>query len=35
MHMDAIDRAFARKYDYDVDEDPDMVTAYWRVVDRS
>ena len=33
--MDSIDRAFGRKYHYDVDEDPEMVTAYWRVVDRS
>jgi hypothetical protein len=28
---DLIDRAFGRKYHYDVDEDPDPV-AYWRVV---
>jgi hypothetical protein len=32
---DSIDRAFAEKYDYDMDEDPDTVTAYWRVVDRT
>ena len=30
---DTVDRAFGRKYQYDVDEDPDPV-VYWRVVDR-
>jgi hypothetical protein len=30
---DFVDRAFGRKYRYDVDEDPDPV-VYWRVVDR-
>ena len=30
---DFVDRAFGRKYHYDVDEDPEIV-AYWRVVDR-
>jgi hypothetical protein len=30
---DAVDRAFGRKYRYDVDQDPDPV-VYWRVVDR-
>lgn len=30
---DFVDRAFGRKYHYDVDEDPDPV-AYWRVVER-
>ena len=29
---DFVDRAFGRKYHYDVDEDPDPV-VYWRVVD--
>lgn len=30
---DFVNRAFGRKYHYDVDEDPDPV-AYWRVVER-
>jgi hypothetical protein len=30
---DLVNRTFGRKYDYDVDEDPDPV-VYWRVVDR-
>jgi hypothetical protein len=30
---DAVNRAFGRKYRYDVDTDPDPV-VYWRVVDR-
>lgn len=30
---DLVNRAFGRKYHYDVDEDPDPV-VYWRVVDR-
>ena len=30
---DTVNRAFGRKYRYDVDEDPDPV-VYWRVVDR-
>ena len=29
---DRVNRTFGRKYDYDVDEDPDPV-AYWRVVE--
>jgi hypothetical protein len=31
-HTDLVNRAFGRKYDYDVDEDPDPV-VYWRVAD--
>ena len=31
---DSIDRAFGRKYHYDVNEDPE-ITAYWRVIDRT
>jgi hypothetical protein len=30
---DFVNRAFGRKYRYDVDEDPDPV-VYWRVVER-
>jgi hypothetical protein len=30
---DLVNRAFGRKYHYDVDEDPNPV-VYWRVVDR-
>lgn len=30
---ESVNRAFGRKYRYEVDEDPDPV-AYWRVVDR-
>lgn len=30
---DFVNRAFGRKYHYDVDEDPDPV-VYWRVVAR-
>jgi hypothetical protein len=30
---DLVNRAFGRKYHYDVDEDPDPV-VYWRVADR-
>ena len=30
---DSVNRAFGRKYHYDVDQDPDPV-VYWRVVDR-
>ena len=31
---DFVDRAFGKKYHYDVDEDPEIV-AYWRVIDRT
>jgi len=31
---DFVDRAFGRKYHYDVDEDPE-IEAYWHVVDRT
>ena len=33
--VDSLERAYATKYHYDVDEDPEMVTAYWRAADRS
>jgi hypothetical protein len=33
--IDCLERAYAGKYHYDVDEDPETLTAYWRAVDRT
>lgn len=34
QETDLVNRAFGRKYHYDVDAEPEVV-AYWRVVDRT